>query len=1125
MWKQHREHKTIPKILAFILSLLMVLSVAVPMFTNQTLDVHATSGKPGYDGGQGSGTGHQRGDIGASYKETAILLYIADANTGEPVTGSVIVGKKYYGGMQMNLRSKLVNGHTENLGSKGLVIMQVAEVPYPVLSVNNNWKPNGDEIRKYLTDPATTGEHKYEAILRTAFAGQSSVWDEIHANPSAYNVVVHALCRLHIDGSTNILYTTDGAAEDYERLKGGTHTFVHGGMYNCMITYENHWGVAPPSVVTGVHSPDLGALQSTGWGIHVLNIGPSDAQTTCDESKGGTPSKPPEESNGMYKIVKTYRTVDASTGAVISDDGSYEKEDSSANIVIEDESLYKLVAWKTSSTHQCSVPADGWHSKVPATIKRSGTTPTSIVMASGENTVYLLLEKEQEEIIPPAEGNFIISQSTISRKIKLSIPDVSAGYTNIKDLTSTWHSVWHWTSCHIKHECDGCQKHSSGSHSEGTYKEWWTCPGHDCGGWGWKDQSTVFSLQNTLRSNYPDILATKGNIQAVTKTGADESAQWYRPYTRTNTGTDDKQFKDWDYACVIMRGKDKLTVAKWKNNFLGCAAANTDLQSLSSSGFAIDNKANGHRKLHDYEDSFNISLNKLSNGNTDYVTTYRPTTAATGGGICPADNCTYSLKQTLDALVKVKVETYAGKQAGTTSVNTTCESDPSIKPTFGGTLKSAAGTKTISSYTKRRGVEVYSANIGFRPYVQMNYDTFSYRHEPYSASTANHKTAYVLGEYDRTVSVNDYAEVSWKPTPAGHPNLSLNSLQWSTHASVKNYVGVTLGVDPSVWTALPGGATLSLSIEDSDRQTVMATSYQCVVDGTGMEQIENTSGSSYTGPTISSADGVHDAYVQTVIQGLENLNVEQWAVKGVDTSKDVWGMSGASAVHPNLSLSMIGRPNQKASSEEKYYLWDEGKRAEAPASEGDLDVKEGNTYIETYTFFTNTYGEIRYIVGNTSGNKTNEKAGVDITGGLDNISKQINDRTHVVDKLRDAVEQKKGNDPTGRSKTGTEWYSEAFDGITVYVQSTELTVGYIDPPQRSTVLDTRLTQEQDNQSDMFNEGKYNQSQYRTKSFSEIYGSDDEVGQYRGTPVLMDEMNMLFWSKPFLIPNATVDDLH
>ena len=60
---------------------------------------------------------------------------------------------------------------------------------------------------------------------------------------------------------------------------------------------------------------------------------------------------------------------------------------------------------------------------------------------------------------------------------------------------------------------------------------------------------------------------------------------------------------------------------------------------------------------------------------------------------------------------------------------------------------------------------------------------------------------------------------------------------------------------------------------------------------------------------------------------------------------------------------------------------------------------------------------------------------------------------------------------------------------------------------------------------MFNKNKYNMSQYRTKPYSDAYMDENMVGEFKGAGVYMQDMNMLFFSKRFLIPNATVDDLH
>lgn len=1112
MTNKHTQHKTRPKLLTLLLSMLLCICMIAPM------TVYATSLLPGYDGTQGDGTGHQKGNIGASMYSTGILLYIADGTTGEPVTGSVIVAKKYFGGISSNLRSKLVNGHTINLGSKGLTFIQVKDVPYPVLSVNSNWTPNGDEIRKYLTDPALTGEHRYEAILRTAFANQSAVWDEIHANPSAYNIVVHALCKLHIDGSNDVIYTTDGAVEDYEALVGGTHTFVHGGMYNCMITEYEHWGVVPPSNATGVHSDGLNVLQTTGWGIHVLDLDPTvGKQTTADESSpffGTDPHDPPDESKGNKIIVKNYRTYNKTTG-IFTDDGKTKRDNVAADITIEEEGEYKVIGWRTSTGLPANYTIDStkWHETQTPRVIQSGTTHGNVILGDTENVLYVLLQKTKEDPTSvTGTADFIISQSTITRKIKLSYPD-NSGIKIMKDVTFKWTRPTHKYTCSGHTYADGKDRegHTKYSTAYCTYGKF-------------TDNTTVLSLQNSERNNYPDILATKAGWQNITTTGLGAYTKKYFKHTTGHIRTADYwQSSGWDYACVLLRGKDKLTVAQWKNTDLGKAEANTNLQSVSNSGFAIGNKATTNRRKSLYYDKFLFTAVNDTSSGTDLNTTYA-VTSGSGHGTCDPTTKSFGLETNYSTNVGVLVETYSGSPSEGVN-DTSCNSVPTEHGVF-------SGLTQLSGLDSVRGIEVQSGGmVSFRPYIQMNYDLVSDTHQKYGNATATHKVAYVLGDIQRSITPNDYAEISWKERDLDKPNLTLNSLQWSTHSSAVDFISNKLGTSNlSKFTVLPGGATLDLTIKDSDRQRVQVTTYQCIIEGSGKTQIDNAGGSD-GGLTASQAESSHKAYVDTVKNALENLNVEQWVTNEISSVKasnitesagQVWNLHGE-AIHPGYNLVMAGHPSQDASTEEKYYFRDNGTLPKAPAGEGDLDVEEKSTTTKKYTFFTNTKGEIRYTVDDV-----NPNIGSETKGKLanDTIANQINSRTHIVDKLRDAVEQGTGNDPSGRSRTGSAWYNEAFDGVTVYVQTTELSLGFIDPASRTTVLDPKLTQTQDNQSDMFNKDKYNMSQYKTMSYSHVYGGDDDrVGEFKGTGVYMKNMNMLMFSRQFFIPNATVDDLH
>ena len=252
-----------------------------------------------------------------------------------------------------------------------------------------------------------------------------------------------------------------------------------------------------------------GTILQFSYGMVRLGTTP-DAQSTCDESQNGTPSRPADESTGVYKIVKSYRIRNLDTN-VLTDKGTYVKPDSSPKISIEDESEYKLIAWKTSTTYKSDISSIKWESTVPAVHKQSGTTPTTIEMKAPETTLYLLLEKPENESTPvTGQADFVMSQSTITRKIKLSYPD-NNGITIMKDTLFKWVRPAHKSSCSGHSYADG--KDSEGNTKYSTAY---------CSYGKFTDNSVRFSLKNSEKSNYPDIVATKSGWENVTTTGLKE---------------------------------------------------------------------------------------------------------------------------------------------------------------------------------------------------------------------------------------------------------------------------------------------------------------------------------------------------------------------------------------------------------------------------------------------------------------------------------------------------------------------------------------------------------------------------------------------------------------------------
>lgn len=1102
------QHRMKPKLLTLLLSLLLVVSMLVPMIQYNTLEVYAEGNTTGGD--NSASPENTTAGAGVHWGYTGWLVYISDVN-GNLCSPVALVLKS------TPPASYSQHWCTQIGGASPSGVVNIANYPgwpLPVSSSGSNWR----ELKSYM-------EANSAQVVQGIFG--DGILNTVNANLENYYLVCETVSWHGVPGRS-----TNGIGNHYGWVKlwesGGASPNGKGFYpYNKIAIsemIETQWpGLpAPPTYMPSSDTEciALATLLQGGYGMAAFRLKPSAGQTTADEPLIPTPHDPPDESVGIKTIIKNYRTVNDDTN-VVTDDGCTHRDNVDPKITIEEEGEYKVVGWKTSNTKDYGLDSITW--PVPGRITQQGSTSGSTVLNSPIETVlYVLLEKHEN--IPggvTGTADFILSESTISRKIQLSKPD-NSGIKLINTHEFTWTRPAHKTTCsgHIYHWQSSYTDGNGVTHTTDHYDT------HHCSFGRWNDNTMGQSLNNTQKSSFPDIVATK-QLGVVSKTtGLSDNTKGSYTVTVSNTGADTQKRSGWDYRCVIMRGKDKLTVAQWKNANLGAAQANSYLSGLSSSGFTVANSDSGTRKTSLYYDSFDTSF-RWDHSNKSTI--YSSNGACGHGHQCGPNTRTYSLQNPLDIHVGVKVETYSGTVSSTQN-DTSYNDSPTSWGIFG-------GMPVLSGLNKVQGVEVNSGpQLSFRPYIQMNYDTLAQNHAKYGAanSGANFK-AYVLGEIDRTMTPNDYAEVSWKERAWDKPNLTLNSLQWSTHASAVDFIQNKLGADVTKWTVLPGGATLDLTIKDTDRQKVVATTYQCIVEGTGKTQIDNAGGS-YSGLEASNADSAHQAYVNTLVDAIEKLNVEQWVtddLSGVNGSSlgtqsaNVWEKSNSSSVLWGLPLGCAGHPNQTASLEYKYYFSEDGERPEAPASEGDLDVEIKNTTSRKFTFYTNTFGEVYMIEDDPSGNQSNERAGTKLTpGGLSGIAKQINDRTHVVDKLYKAVEHGTGKDASGRSKTGTTWYNEAFDGITVYVQCTELSVGYLQPPQRSTVLDPKLTQTQDSHSDMFNKDKYNMSQYRTKNYSNAYPNNEEkVGEFKGASVYMKDMPFFFFSKQFFIPNATVDDLH
>ena len=402
--------------------------------------------------------------------------------------------------------------------------------------------------------------------------------------------------------------------------------------------------------------------QVTGLAVAMMVFtAQTDTQTTCDEPQQPSPHKAPVESTGTTTIIKNYRTKQSNN--TLTDDGCFVTQNVSSDITIESEGKYQVVGWATSSSTS-TIPSTTW--PVPSAL-RSGTTSSTIKLDSTEKCLYVLLEKTEEpEPEAPADYNYKLTESSITRRVHFSNPDNPLSNMNnpyIYNHTFKWIIPAHQTSCpgnhpftdacHGQHigphtaSCEkGCpatctQEHPSGSHIEAcSDPHYYDCGTRcqtqyaSCSGWQWHEKQLKLSINNTQQSNYPDILATKSGWNTEPQ-NSKLTKHYYlndASFERTSTSSQSYQESNWDYVAVLLRGKDKLTIAHWQNAGQGNGLsnqANSNLQAVSSSGFAVSNQDSGTRKTQDYMETFSTYFSTEESEGVDNRTYYKSTIDAT----------------------------------------------------------------------------------------------------------------------------------------------------------------------------------------------------------------------------------------------------------------------------------------------------------------------------------------------------------------------------------------------------------------------------------------------------------------------------------------------------------------
>ena len=782
----------------------------------------------------------------------------------------------------------------------------------------------------------------------------------------------------------------------------------------------------------------------------------------------------PEKLDTNFRIIKYY---EYETGEVI-EDSPYIRTDVPGYVIIEDE-IYKddvsyvVKEWFTSSTNKSAYRSYIASKNSYNDGMKSGTSAGSLIFDEGDITLFMLLVPTKENI---EEDSLRLYESQISKA-------VFTGDTTVSN----------WGPIDVSITCSSMEA-SAGYMVDDI-------------------PVTIYAVFGD--SSYKYIIENAALIND--KLEADKVGGIFKSYVLNNEksgnvglGGGTNTLSSVAYRTAIWRGLDIPTLASYK------VSSSSDIARLIAyrNNIPANKRASSNRS---YTLDLDILL-RLSNLSDTQTYSINPVT----GGVWVRGNHYISSGNT-DLNGDVTVDVYAGNGSNKSIGNEHTTGIINTKTPFGSNI---SGNST--GYMVRN-----TKPIKFYPYIQMTYQ---------GSSGGSKIDTYVLSENISEILPNDFAEAAWfnSGTVSG-PTLNMSSNQWSIHAKA------TEGDDG--WQGrnqvLPGGAMYTLTTKENSTRVALVT-WQTIVTGTERSNLASTLNSNEY--TMSSAENAHKEYVNTAIDTIESLRVVQWVNADVNAT-NAWDDNGKSVVilEPETDLSSLGL-NNKSSAEQKHQITADIDGRGNGANEGDLDIINNNALSNTYfKVFSDTSGNIylaksigslealsgvngtqTYPVGDVTVTKILDKSvkWEDVSSMLTGEAEELNTRTLIITNFVKSLERNSGRDITASWVSDGKWYNEAWDGIIVVRQSNLLEVGFGNPGIRSAALDPNLSPMKSGTSDYFTKAFLSQFRVNTRSESEsAEGKPDRyIGTFKGQDITLKNMEMMYTSKRFFIPNVNVQDL-
>ena len=711
---------------------------------------------------------------------------------------------------------------------------------------------------------------------------------------------------------------------------------------------------------------------------------------------------------------------------------------------------------------------------VPENILTWSDIPLENIVESGTDTLAKPIEGGQTVVaryteggIAALTGDLILEQNEITKKYALS--DYDGG--NLEMLSTI--SAINDTHAHdLGRYISYIQGYSSGSP---IYSVRWLS--------NWKNFKYSKVVDNIYEHSYG--VKNEDSIDEKVIIKVDDSL--FKPIIKNNTtgrktvgmgGTSIILSPDYDF--LLWRGYDIPTLASFKNS----STVINELSKLGIGSGKIPNKRIIESGLQDNKYTVNIEIGKDVG---DYVTVFA---CAYNGDVTQSQK--HDVASNKNHQADAVVRTYAGnhsdiaKEQGKDNGSLTFNID-------GQNFNTAMGF-----------VIPNNSNISFYPYVKMTYENIS----------GAKSDAYVLSTNLRELNLSDYVDIGYSKSAA--MTLNLESNQWSNHKRSTDFLKANGITDRH--SVLPGGATYTLDTSKANVYVGLRT-WQTVLPTNTIEDVQT--GAEYFSDNAATAR--REDLVKQISTALESYDVVQYIAQGIIKNPSKIADNGVLLANIASGRGQTVFGNQ-LSTDAKYYLKTKSLPESMRADEADLDIISSNQVRQTtYTIMSDTDGKVWVeknglpIVAITKTQGINELL-------LNKEIKELDDRTRLVTNYLAVIDRNKGD------VDGERWYNEAWDGLSVIMTEYTFEVGFKQPGVRTSVLDPKLVGKIESKSDIYNfkdATKVRSSIFRTAINNNINGKPRWVATWGDTNVdiiLKGIENMLI-SKPFYVPNATVQDLN